>query len=89
MILLKDKTMTQNSAHHFYHKFLFPIAAGQTLAQLLLWCFLGPIHTFLTQSYLLTNPEARSYIRRAIRNFILYIDPSKKIRILVSKPLAT
>ena len=70
--------MTQHSARHFYHKSMLSIAAGQTLAQLLLWCFLGPIHTFLTQSYLLTNPEARSYIRRAISNFILYIDPSKK-----------
>ena len=46
--------------------------AGQTLAQLLLWCFLGPLHTFLTQTYLLTNPEPRSYIKRAINNMCQY-----------------
>ena len=48
--------------------FCFTLIAGQTLAQLLLWCFLGPLHTFLTQSYLLTNPDTRSYVKRTIVN---------------------
>ena len=44
------------------------LIAGQTLAQLLLWCSLGPLHTFLTQSYLLANPDTWSYIKRTIIN---------------------
>ena len=47
----------------------FTIEAGQTMKQMILWCYIGFLHFFAAQIYILvTNKEAANHLWRAFKN---------------------
>ena len=64
---LKMKGKTYASLINLPHT--FTIEAGQTMKQMILWCYIGFLHFFAAQIYILvTNKEAANHLWRAFKN---------------------